>query len=310
MSHLGNLLEHWKSLQRTSKTQDVSTTYLQAAGRDYLKENLEMTGLTGLASILALFPALCDECGSLEAAVRAGHLACVQQLLEHAPDWAQSPETQDLSPLHLAVLNAGQKKHEVEIYENIAKILLFAKHDPARQNARGVTPLHWAAGYGRASLVSTTLHMAGTGAMAREAQRMNYSAEELAAIQALANIQDGDGRTALYRAVMRGHDEVVRWLVLMRADCNLADHKDHGPLHVAMPNCREELVRLLLQGGARADSPNAEGRLPLHVLAGAQVNKIQQLKVMELLCQSACGLAAMDHDGWTPVHEAVLAGNS
>ena len=320
VSNLGNLLKHWKNIQSTSNCQDLSA-FLQEAGREHLKDSFEISVLTGLNSLVVLFPTLCEKCQTIEAAVQAGHLACLQQLFEDAPDGPQSLESRDLTPLHLAVLNAGQKKQQVEIYEKIAKFLLLAKHDPACQNSRGITPLHWAAGYGRASLVSAMLHMIGTGDLTREATDMNYySAEELAKMKSLANLQDRHGRTALYRAVMHCHEEVVQWLLRMRsdcnvADCNVADHRNYTPLHVAMQqNPRERLVRLLLEGSARIDLPNEDGRLPLHFLAGVHRNlQDEQMKILELLKprpEFLAGVAARDDDGWTPLHEAALAGNA
>lgn len=313
VSNLGNLLRHWESIQAKSKTQDLST-FLQEAGKDHLKETLETTGFTGLTSMVVLFPTRCEECKTLEDAIRAAHLTCLQQLLG-AGTGGPPLESQDSFPLHLAVLSAGQKKQQVEIYEKMAKLLILAKHDPASQNSHDITPLHWAAGYGRATLVSTMLHFAGAGVLTREAIGMTYSCQELDRMKAIANIQDKHGRTALYRAVMHGHDEVVRWLVLMRSDCNLADHKQYTPLHVAMQqNPREGLVRLLLDGRSNVHSLNEDGRLPLHLLAGAHRNlQDEHIQILELLKREPeflAGVAAKDRDGWTPLHEAALAGRA
>ena len=312
--NLGQLLRHWKTIQSTSKAQDLSSFLREAS--EYLKKPLEMTEMTGLASTVVMFPTLCDGCGSLDTALRAGHLTCLQHLLEGSsyPNRAES----EFSPLHLAVLQAGQRKGpQMELYEKMAKLLIFAKHDPGCPNSRGITPLHWAAGYGKAPLVATMLHWTATGLFMRDAASRSLSEEELQLASAAANVQDQNGRTALYRAVMHGHDEVVRWLVLMRADCNIADVHQSTPLHFATHQNREQLVRLLLEHNAQVDQVDADDRLPLHLLAGARKQQgEEQMKILDLLLQNPESVVqnpesvvARDRDGWTPLHEASFAGN-
>ena len=306
--NLGDLLRHWKTIQSTSKSQDLSSFLREAS--EYLKKPLEMTETTGLASTVVMFPTLCDDCGSLDTAIRAGHLTCLQHLLEHGGSYPNRAES-EFSPLHLAVLQAGQRKGpQMELYEKMAKLLILAKHDPGCPNSRGITPLHLAAGYGKAPLVATMLHWTATGLLMRDATGKSLSEEELQLASAAANVQDQNGRTALYRAVMHGHDEVVRWLVLMRADCNISDVHQSTPLHIATHQNREQLVRLLLEHSAGVDRVDADDRLPLHLLAGARKQQgEEQMKILELLLQNRESVVARDRDGWTPLHEASLAGN-
>ena len=282
--NLGDLLRHWKTIQSTSKSQDLSS-FLREASK-YLKKPLEMTEMTGLASTVVMFPSLCDGCGSLDTAIRAGHLTCLQHLLERGGSYPNTAES-EFSPLHLAVLQAGQRKGpQMELYEKMAQLLIFAKHDPGCLNSRGITPLHWAAGYGKAPLVATMLHWTATGLFMRDATG-KMSKEELQLASAAANVQDQNGRTALYRAVMHGHEEVVRWLVLMHADCNISDVHQSTPLHFAIHQNREQLVRLLLEHNARVDRVDADDRLPLHLLAGARKQQgEEQMKILELLLQN------------------------
>lgn len=311
--NLGDLLRHWKTIQSTSKSQDLSSFLREAS--EYLKKPLEMTEMTGLASTVVMFPSLCDGCGSLDTAIRAGHLTCLQHLLEHGGSYPNMEES-EFSPLHLAVLQAGQRKGpQMELYEKMAQLLIFAKHDPGCLNSRGITPLHWAAGYGKAPLVATMLHWTATGLFMRDATG-KMSKEELQLASAAANVQDQNGRTALYRAVMHGHDEVARWLVLMRADCNISDVRRSSPLLIATHQNRAQLVRLLLEHKAGVDQVDADDRLPLHLLAGARKQQgEEQMKILELLLPDPesvvdrDSMVARDRDGWTPLHEASFAGN-
>ena len=241
--------------------------------------------------------------------IRSVHLTRLQCLWDPVGYRAESES--EFSPLFLAVLQGGEGKGpQMELSEKMAQLLIFAKHDPGCPNSRGITPLHWAAGYGKAPLVASMLHWTATGLFMRDATGKILSEEELQLASAVANVQDQNGRTALHRAVMHGHDEVVRWLVLMRADCNISDVHQSTPLHFAIHQNRAQLVRLLLEHKARVDWVDADDRLPLHLLAGARKQQgEEQMKILELLLQNPRSVVARDRDGWTPLHEASFAGN-
>ena len=299
VSDLERLLSLWRSLQLTWD-HDLASLLKEAGKDEQALEHVEMTAMTGKTSLSVAFSPPCGECSFLENAVRMGHLTCLQHLLASG---AGAKSDTELSPLHLAVLKAGQKN--LEVYSKMAKLLLAAKHDPRLLTSNGVTPLHWAAGYGQAALVSTMLHLIGTGELTWEAKKDPYNGEVLEKMGKLANIQDRSGRTALYRAVMHCHEECVRWLTQMSADCNLCDANGCSPLHLALQQKpREGLVTMLLEAGALVDAVDADGRLPLHFMAAHRTHSERLLR--RLLPTSA----GVDRDGWTPLHEAALSGNA
>ena len=106
---------------------------------------------------------------------------------------------------------------------------------PVLPTSLGISPLHWAAGYGQSTLVWTMLHLEGTGELSWVAKKDAYNAEVLKKMGKLADLQDRRGRTALYRAVTHGHEECVRWLTQMSADCNLCDASHSTQLFSRLP---------------------------------------------------------------------------
>ncbi|CAE7418170.1 ANK1, partial [Symbiodinium microadriaticum] len=300
---LGQLTDRWDKLLSTSHEHDLSSL-LKDAQDEGILETLQ-TALSSVSSVVLLSPGNCGECDTLDKAVRSGHLNCLQHLLQNG---ATTSTEADLSPLHLAVLKAGQRKDD-----KIAKLLVAHHCDPARQSANGVTPLHFAAGYGRSSLVQEMLHLVGTGTVLQDTKRI-YTPAELQRMGAAADVQDEKGRTALFRALTHSHLEVARWLLQLRADANISDSSSTSPLHIALQRPGQpELAELLLESRAQVDASDGQQRTPLHLIAGLRkqgetARKLAVL-VLERECQTNPLCRREDLDGWTPVHEAALSGN-
>ncbi|CAE7706201.1 ANK3 [Symbiodinium sp. CCMP2456] len=303
VSDLGRLLCLWRRLQAT-QCHDLSSLLDEASREEHVLEHLETTAMTSFTSLAVTFSDSCGACSNLEDAVRMGHLTCLQNLLVNGR--GRGPASEEFSPLHLAVLKAGQRKGKV--FVKMAKLLLAAKHDAGLQTSHGITPLHWAAGYGLSALTWTMLHLSGTGELTWVAKTDPYDAKNLEKMGRLANLPDRRGRTALYRAVMHGHEECVRWLTQMGADCNLSDANHCSPLHAALQqNPRVALVTTLLKARAAVNSADADGRLPLHLLASHRTHSDD---LLERLLPSDAVTECRDRDGWTPLHEAALSGNA
>ncbi|CAE7476056.1 unnamed protein product [Symbiodinium natans] len=134
VSDLGRLLALWRKLQAT-RGHDLSSLLTEAGKEENVLEHLETTAMTSFTSLVVTFGSSCDACGTLEDAVRTGHLTCVQHLLARGREVPSA----ELSPLHLAVLKAGRKK--AEVFGKMAKLLLAAKHDPGPPHLFGHQPV-------------------------------------------------------------------------------------------------------------------------------------------------------------------------
>lgn len=64
---------------------------------------------------------------------------------------------------------------------------------------------------------------------------------------ARANIQTGEGYSALYLAVIGEHKIPAKMLLAAGADCNLKTKKGETVLHAAIDKKREDIVDLLLK---------------------------------------------------------------
>ncbi|CAE7835514.1 ANK2 [Symbiodinium sp. CCMP2592] len=309
VTDLGNLRGHWNKLLSSSHEHDLSSLLKDAQDAGIL-ETLQ-TALSSVNSVVLLTPGNCGECDTLDKAVRSGHLNCLQHLLQNG---ATTSTEADLSPLHLAVLKAGQRKDPLgSLYDKIAKLLVANHCDPVRQSANGVTPLHFAAGYGRSSLVQEMLHLVGTGTVLQDTKRI-YAPAELQRMGTAADVRDEKGRTALFRALTHSHLEVARWLLQLRADANISDSSSTSPLHMALQRPGQpELAELLLESRAKVDASDGQQRTPLHLIAGLRKQGETARKLAILVLERECQIDPLctreDLDGWTPVHEAALSGN-
>ncbi|KAG8281330.1 Poly [ADP-ribose] polymerase tankyrase-2 [Homalodisca vitripennis] len=110
-------------------------------------------------------------------------------------------------------------------------------------DGRHSTPLHFAAGYNRVSVV-----------------------EFLLAHGADVHSKDKGGLVPLHNACSYGHYEVTEMLVKNGANVNVADLWKFTPLHEAAAKGKYDIVRLLLQHGADANKKNRDGATPLELV--------------------------------------------
>lgn len=110
-------------------------------------------------------------------------------------------------------------------------------------DGRHSTPLHFAAGYNRVSVV-----------------------EYLLAHGADVHSKDKGGLVPLHNACSYGHYEVTEMLVKHGANVNVADLWKFTPLHEAAAKGKYDIVRLLLQHGADASKKNRDGATPLELV--------------------------------------------
>uniref|UniRef100_A0A8C9S0K3 Poly [ADP-ribose] polymerase n=1 Tax=Scleropages formosus TaxID=113540 RepID=A0A8C9S0K3_SCLFO len=108
---------------------------------------------------------------------------------------------------------------------------------------RHSTPLHFAAGYNRVSVVDYLLH---------------HGAD--------VHAKDKGGLVPLHNACSYGHYEVAELLVRHGASVNVADLWKFTPLHEAAAKGKYEICKLLLKHGADPTKKNRDGNTPLDMV--------------------------------------------
>uniref|UniRef100_A0A3P9CJ69 Poly [ADP-ribose] polymerase n=1 Tax=Maylandia zebra TaxID=106582 RepID=A0A3P9CJ69_9CICH len=108
---------------------------------------------------------------------------------------------------------------------------------------RHSTPLHFAAGYNRVSVVEYLLH---------------HGAD--------VHAKDKGGLVPLHNACSYGHFEVAELLVRHGASVNVADLWKFTPLHEAAAKGKYEICKLLLKHGADPTKKNRDGNTPLDLV--------------------------------------------
>ncbi|XP_013857852.1 tankyrase-1 isoform X2 [Austrofundulus limnaeus] len=108
---------------------------------------------------------------------------------------------------------------------------------------RHSTPLHFAAGYNRVSVVEYLLH---------------HGAD--------VHAKDKGGLVPLHNACSYGHYEVAELLVRHGASVNVADLWKFTPLHEAAAKGKYEICKLLLKHGADPTKKNRDGKTPLDLV--------------------------------------------
>jgi len=97
-------------------------------------------------------------------------------------------------------------------------------------------------------------------------QAIDYSsAEEAIALieKGGVDILDGEARTPLINAVLKGKKMVVSWLIRHDANINHQDRNGWSALHFAVQEKNTEMAEHLLQYGASANLQDAYGNTPL-----------------------------------------------
>ncbi|KAI9565330.1 Transient receptor potential channel pyrexia [Daphnia sinensis] len=263
--------------------------------------------------------------------ITALHLATVgapeaiQVLLKHGAD-VKAADSRGITPLHLA---AGIG------CENMVQQLIVAGanvnvQDYARENGGGQeTPLHRAAVGGHLEALRQLIHGGAQVDIgeARGRTPLHYAAQRGAAgcIQALLDYQadpnlcDKAGATALlllgggylikgHRRVS-GYSESVEILIRGGAKVNVKDpNTGVTPLHQAVTLGRLESTKLLLASGADLTAQDSEGGTPFHSCAlKGQASTLKYL-LSQPGAREAVNLA--DSKGRMPLHKAAYRGSA
>ncbi|XP_036314882.1 poly [ADP-ribose] polymerase tankyrase-1 isoform X3 [Pipistrellus kuhlii] len=116
---------------------------------------------------------------------------------------------------------------------------------------RHSTPLHFAAGYNRVSVVEYLLH---------------HGAD--------VHAKDKGGLVPLHNACSYGHYEVAELLVRHGASVNVADLWKFTPLHEAAAKGKYEICKLLLKHGADPTKKNRDGNTPLDLATADDIRAL------------------------------------
>lgn len=214
----------------------------------------------------------------LQAAME-GRLEAFEFLIKHGADM-NSVETAGQTALHLAARNG------------YAEIIQLAKQYKVRLNAidiTGKTPLHLAVVEG---------HLAATKALLN--------------IGAAVDIKDNSGQTPLHTlsAKYHGNAEIIKILVLYKADIQAADNAGQSPLHLAASQPSSiytgdeqppKVLVALLELKPNLEARNNKGETALHCTATNG-----RLQSVDLLLKLGADIEALDSKGQTPIISATL----
>lgn len=176
--------------------------------------------------------------------------------------------------------------HYAAMSENkpIVWLLVVRGADLSLRDKQGLGVLDWAVQRGNFPIVWLLVESAGGGG--------NQLLTSTAPAPSNMNV--------LHRAANLGHEEIVRFLLARGAPHpDEKDGEDMTPLHYAVAQGREGVVRILASHGVQLDIPGNGGMTPL-VLASSQRN----LGIMRTLLDHGASPDVQDNIGWTSLHYA------
>jgi ankyrin repeat protein len=146
------------------------------------------------------------------------------------------------------------------------------------------------------------------------AAKMNDNPSLAALLRAkpvLARTREDDGSTLLHH--LRGNnfddvEEIVSLLVKGGADVNSQDRTGRAPLHIASMEGRLYATRVLLTHQATVDITDAEINTPLHLVAVESPTNFKD--IVDLLLRNGANIEAKNKAGATPLHRAAFYGNT
>lgn len=134
------------------------------------------------------------------------------------------------------------------------------------------------------------------------------NAAKLLGQHADVDVQNARGRTPLYEAAKRGRLEVVKLLVEKGAKIDAHDAvSGFVPLHIASEQKHADVVKYLLDKGAPVDTRNKSEQTPLWQAAWQPWHRDDEIAAV--LIEHGANVNARDDKGFTPLHMAALTGH-
>jgi ankyrin repeat protein len=246
-------------------------------------------------------------------AVVAGDAAKVEHLLERDPSLVdatskpgdpsvmctRSATTCSYTPLHWAAYHG---------HTHVARILI--EHG-AEVNARALdraTPLHLAAWLGKTEVAGLLLRNGadpdakdeeGTPPLQAAVRNLRPQTEQL-----VRGLIEAGAETDIFTASGLGMRDRVKALLQGGADLvDATDAYDATPLHWAASAGETEVVKLLLESGAKPEAGDEHGRPPMELAVRGGFSE-----VVGLLVDAGVDVDSRDEHGWTPLYLAALYG--
>ncbi len=195
-----------------------------------------------------------------------------------------------------------------------------------KRDARGRTPLYWAALNGHEDVIEYLLVNGADpvqGASWKGEDTPMHAAAKQGhdrVIRALAdygvnpNIQNSSGQTPLHLAAWARHYEAVTVLIEIGSTVTARDSRGYTPLHVerifeGLPDTDnyERIVRALLLAGADVNALATKGRKGYTPLMGAC--RVGATEAVGLLIAAGADISARTYDGATPSYFAEVSGH-
>lgn len=116
---------------------------------------------------------------------------------------------------------------------------------------------------------------------------------------------DGDERTPLHFAVIKGDTAEVDKLISNGAIVNVRDINGISPLHLAANNGNTAIIEILTKNGAKVNLKSKYRKVPLHFASGKG-----HLEAIKALINAGADIDALDDNKNTPVRIAKLYGQT
>ncbi|XP_041479668.1 E3 ubiquitin-protein ligase MIB2-like isoform X1 [Lytechinus variegatus] len=136
------------------------------------------------------------------------------------------------------------------------------------------------------------LRAAENGELRRVSEILSSSPEKV-------NVKVG-GKSALHKASLRGHRDVVKALLQAGADIEITTDGGHTPLHLAVEGDKPAVTKYLLEEGADINKVNVRNRSPLH--RAAIRNHVDCARI---LINHGCNVNVQDYQKDTPLHDTI-----
>lgn len=179
-----------------------------------------------------------------------------------------------------AMLNTGtenkfSKEFPEEFRFKFARLLLDCGADINAVDEDNRTALFYASLSGAAFLIEKGIDVTkideykNTALIYAIKARKDYDLAELLAKTRCLDILNGNGHSALTEAILEKQFEFAKKLILAGADVNAASEKGLTPVYCACDKSNLELVKMLVERGARVDIPCATAYYPHWPLCAA-----------------------------------------